>query len=240
MVSQGNEVSYSTQVIIAALNEELGVGPTINELSESLPSKCILVVDGHSSDRTVEKAKNCGADVAFQDGLGKGDAVAKALEVVGLGGKYIVLTDADFTYPGRFVPGMIRIMEENDDVGMVCGNRLTKQTDSKVFRSSFLFGNRLLALAHQLLNGVAMRDPLTGLRVVRAEVLRDWLVKSKGFDVEVELNRHVARRGFKIAEVPISYRRRIGEKKLKIKDGVVIMKRILLEMIDRFLISSCS
>ena len=86
-----------------------------------------------------------------------------------------------------------------------------------------------MAFAHNLLNGVTLNDPLTGLRVIRADILRDWAVRSKGFDVEVELNHQVERQGFKIIEVPIKYRTRLGEKKLKIKHGATILKRILLE-----------
>jgi len=69
----------STQVIIAALNEEEGIGPTIIELKANLASPRVLVVDGRSTDRTVEIAKSMGAEVVFQDGLGKGDAIAKQL-----------------------------------------------------------------------------------------------------------------------------------------------------------------
>jgi dolichol-phosphate mannosyltransferase len=74
-----------------------------------------------------------------------------------------------------------------------------------------------------------LADPLTGLRVVRAGILRSWKVKSKGFDVEVELNHHVEREGFGIVEVPIQYRERLGEKKLGVKNGAEILKRIILE-----------
>ncbi|MEM1590224.1 MAG: hypothetical protein QW175_07390, partial [Candidatus Bathyarchaeia archaeon] len=81
------------------------------------------------------------------------------------------------------------------------------------------------------LNGVNMLDPLTGLRVVRWEIVRDWQPKSKGFDVEVELNHLVERKGYRIIEIPIYYRPRIGEKKLKPKHGFTILKRILLESV---------
>jgi len=70
----------STQVIIAALNEEEGIGLTTNEINDNLTNSHVLVVDGRSTDRTVEVAKDNGATIAFQDGLGKGDAFAKALE----------------------------------------------------------------------------------------------------------------------------------------------------------------
>jgi hypothetical protein len=93
----------------------------------------------------------------------------------------------------------------------------------------FYVGNRLIAFTHNLLNGVSLADPLTGLRVVRAGILRNWKVKSKGFDVEVELNHHVEREGFGIVEIPINYRERLGEKKLKARHGATIVKRIILE-----------
>lgn len=74
------EVAPSVQVIIAVWNEEKGVGPTIAELKQYLHSSKVLVVDGGSVDRTVEVAKNMGAEIVFQDGTGKGDAIAKAIQ----------------------------------------------------------------------------------------------------------------------------------------------------------------
>ena len=64
---------------------------------------------------------------------------------------------------------------------------------------------------------------------MRAEILRNWKMKSKGFDMEVELNHRVEREGFGILEVPIEYRARLGEKKLRVWHGAEILKRILLE-----------
>jgi dolichol-phosphate hexosyltransferase len=188
-----------------------------------------LVIDGHSSDKTIEIAKNLGVDVALQDGVGKGDAISKALKMTSSQVDYVVLTDADFTYPAEHVPEMIRILERNPNVGMVCGDRFNDQLDSKTLLSRFYLGNRLLAFAHNVLNGISLHDPLTGLRVVRAEILRNWTVKSEGFDIEVELNSLVRRKGFKTVEVPIQYRQRLGEKKLKMKHGTTILKRIMSE-----------
>jgi hypothetical protein len=64
---------------------------------------------------------------------------------------------------------------------------------------------------------------------VRSEILKGWTPRSKGFDIEVELNHHVERRGYGILEIPIPYRPRLGEKKLKLRHGVTILKRIMLE-----------
>jgi dolichol-phosphate mannosyltransferase len=218
-----------TQVIIAALNEEEGIGLTIAELKEYLGKAKILVVDGNSVDRTVEAAKILGAEIVFQDGRGKGDALAKAIELIDLDTDYVIITDADFTYPAEYIPKMIKTLEENPNIGMVCGNRFTEHLDARSLHNVFYFGNRLIAFTHNFLNGVQLTDPLTGLRVVRAEILRNWKVKSKGFDVEVELNHRVEREGFDIMEVPIQYRERVGEKKLRVRNGAEILKRIILE-----------
>jgi dolichol-phosphate hexosyltransferase len=222
----------STQVIIAALNEEEGIGLTIEEINDTLGYPRVLVVDGRSTDRTLEIAKNFGAQIALQDGLGKGDAIAKAIEHIDSTVDYIVLTDADYTYPAQYVPEMIRILEKNPKVGMVCGNRFNGYEEKTALSSIFYVGNRFIAFAHNLLNGVSLADPLTGLRVVRAGILRKWQVQSKGFDVEVELNHHVEREGFGIVEIPISYRERRGQKKLGVKNGAEIFKRIMLEFVN--------
>lgn len=219
----------STQIIIAALNEQEGIGPTITELQEYLQNPKILVVDGWSTDRTVEFAKNVGAEIAFQDGKGKGDAYAKAIQCSDLAADYVVFTDADFTYPAEHLPQMIRILENDPNIGMVCGNRFQDDLNRMAFRDVFYIGNRLIAFTHNFLNGIQLSDPLTGLRVVRSEILRDWKVKSRGFDIEVELNHRVERKGFGIVEIPIRYRSRLGEKKLKVRHGATILGRIMLE-----------
>jgi glycosyltransferase involved in cell wall biosynthesis len=215
--------------IVAALNEEEGIGLTIAELREYLDNPRVLVVDGKSRDRTVEIAKDLDADVIFQKGKGKGDAIASAMRQVSVDIDYVVFTDADYTYPAEYVPRMIRILEENPKIGMVCGNRFNTHFHLKAMHNMFYFGNRLLAFTHNMLNGVAMNDPLTGLRVVRWNILKNWAPKSKSFDVEVELNHHVERQGYGIVEIPIPYRPRLGEKKLKLQHGATILKRILLE-----------
>ena len=229
MFGQKFQTIHPINVFIAALNEEEGVGATISELSENINVNRILLIDGHSNDRTVYVARGCGAEIFFQDGKGKGDALAKAVQCMGADVEFVVITDADFTYPAEYVPEMIRILENNLQVGMVCGNRFSKQTQGGAFQGRFTFGNKLLAFAHSFLNGIDLQDPLTGLRVIRADILRKWVIKSKGFDIEVELNHQVGKQGFDTVEVPIDYRVRLGEKKLKMKHGVSILKRILFE-----------
>ena len=221
------EITLQVQLVIAALNEEEGIGATIAEMKDTLGDILTLVVDGKSKDRTAELARNMGANVICQDGKGKGDAFAKALQHLDPAAKYIILTDADFTYPAEYVPDMIKILDENPEVGMVCGNRFNGHVEKEALHRVFHVGNKLIAFAHRLLNDVELEDPLTGLRVIRVDALRCWQIKSKGFDIEVELNNYVLRKGYGIKEILIDYRERVGKKKLKARDGFAILKRIL-------------
>ena len=218
-----------TLVIIAALNEEEGIGPTLAELQEVLGDPLFLVVDGNSIDRTVEIAKEFGARVIIQTKPGKGRAISKALVDISYDPKYVVFTDADFTYPAKHVLNMIQILNEKPDVGMVTGNRFNPFLTPEAMKNPFYAGNRLLAIAHRIFNGVELADPLTGLRVVRWEILKSWKPKSKGFDIEAELNYVVERCGYQIIEIPTAYRERLGEKKLKLRHGFAILNRIMLD-----------
>ena len=219
----------SVLVLIAALNEEEGIGPTLAELRMVLEDPRYLVVNGDSTDRTVEIAKEVGAEILFQEGSGKGDAIAHAIRCVDSDVKYVVFIDADFTYPAGYLPRMIRVLEENPEVGMVTGNRFNHSFRLSLMKSPFFVGNRFLAWAQRLLNGVRLRDPLTGLRIVRWRILKNWELKSKGFDIEAEMNHRVERTGYKTVEIPINYRDRLGEKKLKLRHGFTILKRIVSE-----------
>ena len=64
----------------------------------------ILLIDGNSYDKTVEVAKNFGAKILYQKGKGKGIALFQGLEHTGFYANYIVLIDADYTYPAKYIP----------------------------------------------------------------------------------------------------------------------------------------
>ncbi|MHA2324122.1 MAG: glycosyltransferase family 2 protein, partial [Promethearchaeota archaeon] len=207
-------------VVMAALNEEQGIGPTIKEIKRFLDDPVFLVIDGRSVDRTIEIAKNLDVEILAQRGRGKGDAVAQGIKFANFEGKYVVMIDSDFTYPAKFIPQMVKVLDQRPRVGMVCGNRFNDKYCRRGMKRRFFIGNQILALTHNLVNGVQLKDPLTGLRVVRWDILKKWSPKSLGFDIEVELNYFVEREGYDIVEVPIGLRPRLGKKKLNIFDGL--------------------
>ena len=228
------KMTYSPlAVLLAAYNEEEGIAPTICELKEVLSEPYLVVVDGQSTDRTIELAKDLGADVLLQatKGKGKGDAISQGLCHLNGDAGYVVFTDADYTYPAKHIKEMISVLDERPEVGMVLGNRFSEVYKQESDRNKFYLGNRLLGFAQRVLNGVDLNDPYTGLRIVRAEVLKGWTPKSEGFDIEAEINHYVRKSGYQIVELPIKYRKRLGKKKLGFRHGLKILRRIIIENI---------
>jgi len=218
-------------VIVAAYNEEEGITPTLCELKDVLNKPNLFVVDGNSSDRTLELAKDQGAEVIIQNGKGKGNAISEGLNHLNGDTTYVVFTDADYTYPAKHIKEMISVLDLNPKVGMVLGDRFSKNFELESDRNRFYIGNRMLGFAQRVINGVKINDPLTGLRIIRCELLKGWKPKSAGFDIEAEINRHIEQSGYKIVEVPIEYRRRLGKKKLGFRHGLKILRRIIIERI---------
>ena len=224
-------------VVIPTLNERLGIGPTIEEVVQNLRDPEVIVVDAKSVDGTPKIAAYMGAKVITQQGIGKAKAIAQVLRCIDSSMRYLVIIDGDFTYPAKHIPMMIGILEKNPDVGMVTGNRFCNSKSffhrlKKLFTDSYYLGNHILAILHRILNRVPMKDPLTGIRVIRFELVKDLEIKSKSFDIEVEINNHIKRKGSKIVEVPIRYRPRLGEKKLRVKHGFPILKRMVMMALE--------
>lgn len=219
-------------VVVAAYNEEEGIAPTICELKEFLHKPNLLVVDGNSTDRTLELAKDRGAEVLIQRGKGKGNAISEGLDHLSGDTGYVVLTDADYTYPAKYLKEMINILDYNPEVGMVLGDRFSLIYEAESDRDQFYIGNRILGFVQRVVSGVNLNDPYTGLRIIRFNLLKGWKPRSSGFDIEAEINNHIERMGYKIVEVPINYRKRLGKKKLGFRHGLKILRRIIIERLS--------
>lgn len=215
-------------VVVAAYNEEEGIVPTLCELKEVLNQPNLLVVDGNSSDRTVELAKDLGAAILIQRGKGKGSAISQGLDQLKGDTSYVALTDADYTYPAKHIKEMMYVLNVSPEVGMVLGDRFSKKYEKESDRNQFYVGNRILGFVQRVLHGVKLNDPYTGLRLIRFELLKGWKPRSDGFDIEAELNHHIDRLGYKIVELPIKYRKRLGKKKLGFIHGLKILRRIVI------------
>ncbi|MCY0867654.1 MAG: glycosyltransferase family 2 protein [Desulfurococcus sp.] len=208
-------------IVLPTLNEAEAIGLVIDELlNAGVPVERILVVDGYSSDGTVEIARGRGVRVVFQEGVGKAAAVKTALRYVDT--PFVVFMDGDYTYPGSRVCDLLVWLKEGYD--HVVGARVwDKRSQSLVYR----IGNRALTLLFNALFGVKLTDVLSGMYASRTRVLREVDFEMHGFSVESEIAAHMAATGRRIKETPVEYRRRLGEKKLGVKHGF----KIALDMV---------
>jgi len=193
-------------ILIPTLNEQEAIGKVIQEVREC-GFKNILVVDGHSSDGTVDIARGLGAQVVYQKGSGKAMAIKTGLELVKT--PYVLVMDGDGTYDPRDIENLlVTAVEYGYDE--VIGYRVNRQNISFLNR----VGNNLLSSFLSLLMSYRIRDACSGMYLLKMDTARNLEISSRGFDVEVEIVAQMLTLGT-VAEVPVNYRKRIGKSKLK-------------------------
>ena len=199
-------------VVLPTLNEEEAIGKVIDELVSEGYSN-ILVVDGYSSDKTVEIAKAKGVKVIYQKGKGKAGAIKTAIEAVKT--PYMLVMDADYTYDPRDIAKLLKYPDYDEVIGM----RKDRENIPLLHR----IGNKLISTTLSLLLGKRISDPCSGMYLLKTDSAKMLEILSEGFDVEAEIVGIMLTYG-KVTEVPISYRKRRGQKKLRSwRDGLRIM-----------------
>jgi len=216
-------------ILVPTKNEEEAIGWVIEEF-QKLGYYNILVIDGHSTDRTREIAKEKGAKVVLQSGRGKGQAVAEALKMIE--SEVVVMIDGDGTYDPKDVEKLLEPIRRGI-ADHVIGNRLMN-FEKGAFTKLNLIGNKIFNALFRFLYGVPVYDMLTGYRALTKALYKSVELEKHGFEVETELTVETVAKGFRIAEVPINYYKRKGNANLHpIKDGWRIGKAII-EMLVRY------
>ncbi len=205
-------------IVIPTLNEEASIGEVIEGfLKQGFHN--ILVIDGNSVDKTREIAERMGAKVVIQKGKGKGRAIKEAFEIIDY--PIAVLIDGDGTYLPEEVHLLLQPIKE-DLADHVVGNRL-ENFEKGAFTKLNLIGNKIINFMFRIAYGVDLRDILSGYRALTKELYKSVELEKSGFEVETELTVETISKGFRIIEVPITYKKRGGKTKLNpIKDGMKI------------------
>jgi len=223
--------NFSLVVVIPTLNEEEAIGYVIDRIKEVLKkyNYHILVVDGGSTDNTVQIAKNKGAIVIRQKDKGYGDAYITGFKyaIKHLNPDILVMIDGDGTYdPLELLKLLQPIIQE--DVDMVIGNRFQGMRKEAMTTINKI-GNKILSWLARIMIGINTQDTQSGYRVLKKEIIQTVPLREKGMPFATELIVQAYIYGFDIAEVPITYRPRIGGKsKLNpLKDGYRILITIV-------------
>jgi glycosyltransferase involved in cell wall biosynthesis len=218
-------------VVIPALNEEPNIPATLSAVPVERLRRIgydveLLVVDNGSSDRTAEVAREHGARVLIQPVRGYGNAYKAGF--ANSTGDIIATGDADRTYPFEILPEVLALMER-DELDFVSTNRLA-QVQPEAMKTSHVWANRLLTgVSRALFENLPFRDSQSGMWIFRRQVWSHCDVQSGGMPFSQEIKVEAFRNGFRCAEIPIDYRPRGGETKLRgLRDGALVAGHLFM------------
>jgi len=208
----GPLVKNMVTIVIPTLNEAEGITKVIEEVKAE-GYENILVIDGYSKDKTAHIANGNGARVVYQHGSGKAGAVKTAIDRVET--PFMVFMDGDHTYDPKDI---WRLMNHNGHYCHVIGVR-----DKKHIPWLHRFGNWVISRTFSLLFTMKTSDVCSGMYLLETKEAKKYGLQERGFIAEIELAAHSAARR-NLVEVPISYRPRIGTRKLNTwKHGLAII-----------------
>jgi len=219
--------------VIPTLNEEGNIAELLEGVKHEAASKKldheIIVVDGHSSDRTVEIAKAHGARVVY-DELGKGSALRAGFKEAG--GDVIVSIDADLSHHPKEIGMLVDGIGAGYDI--VMGSRFMQGGGTADMEWYRMAGNRAFVWLTNALYGSQYSDLCYGYRAIRRSALRRMRLKTNGFGIEAEISTEAVKRGLRTVEVPsFEKKRNSGAGKLKtFRDGLDILKIIVRKLGD--------
>ena len=202
-------------VVIPCLDEEEAVGRVVEQALEGIRRSGrtgeVVVVDNGSSDRSAEVAAAHGARVVTERRRGYGSAYLTGLSEAR--GEYVVMGDADETYPLQELGPFVDRLEAGDDLVMGSRFKGTIHGDAMPFLNRFV-GNPILTGMLNVLFGVKVSDAHCGMRAIRKDAAAVLDLHSTGMEFASEMVFKAYRRGLRVSEIPIDYYPRIGESKL--------------------------
>jgi glycosyltransferase involved in cell wall biosynthesis len=210
-------------VLIPVYNEARTIDEILRLVAAEKTEKEIIVVDDGSTDGTRAKLAEWdgrqGVRVILHErNLGKGRAVRTAIEAAT--GDVLVIQDADLEYDPSEYPLLLKPIEAGR-ADVVFGSRFVGSSEHRVQNFWHQQGNRFLTLISNMVTGLNLSDMATCYKAFHRRVVPALDLQSRGFGVDAEITAKIARGGFRVFEVPVSYfgRSRAEGKKIRLKDG---------------------
>ena len=199
-------------LIIPALDEEAAIASTLYETPREL-FHSIIVVDNGSTDGTAKAAEAAGARVVREPRRGYGAACLAGIAALSSEVDAVVFMDAD----GSDLPsdaGRLLAPIADDEADLVLGSRELGQAEPGALGPHQRFGNRLAVALIRALLGHRYTD-LGPFRAIRRSSLEELEMRDRDYGWTIEMQIKAVRRGLRIQEIPVAYRRRrAGESKV--------------------------
>jgi glycosyltransferase involved in cell wall biosynthesis len=199
-------------IIIPAFNEANAIGDVIQDINRDYQSDYeIIVVDDGSTDNTGHIAEENGAVVYYHpNNWGYGAALKTGIRNANY--QFILITDADGTYPSKVIPDLVNITLENNN-DMTVGARVGQDVSIPMLRRPAKWFISKLA---QYVASRPILDVNSGLRIFKREiVLRFFNALPDGFSFTTTITLGMLINNYKIGYLPINYRPRIGRSKIR-------------------------
>lgn len=215
-------------IIIPTLNEEKNLSELLKKISNK--GYEIIVVDGHSQDKTVEIAKKYNCKVLFDD-VGIGSALLKGVKASK--NNSIIFMDADCSNRAEelelFKQGL------NKGYDFCFGSRFLQNGGSEDLTFFRKIGNSFLLFLTNHLFKTKYTDLCYGYKACKKQAFLDLGLRTTGFEMVIEISIKAAKKNMKILEIPsFEKKRKYGESKLRtFKDGWKIFKLIIYEYIHK-------
>ncbi|MCL0053247.1 glycosyltransferase family 2 protein [Dehalococcoidales bacterium] len=217
--------SHTITVLICTLNEEESLPYVLPKIPEWVNE--ILLVDGHSTDRTVEVARELKPEikVLYQPGKGKGDALRYGIKHAS--GDIIVTLDADGSTDPEEMAKFIEPLLNGYDFAK--GSRFLNNRPKMPLHRRF--GNWVLVTTANLLYGTKYTDICSGYNAFWKSAIEKVNLSRDGFEMEQEMNVKIKKAGLKVIEVSCQDKGRLGgtSKTQDLKQGLVDLITIVRE-----------
>jgi glycosyltransferase involved in cell wall biosynthesis len=206
-------VSKTVDVVIPALNEERSLPSVLADLPRP-PVRRVVVADNGSTDGTARLAREGGAEVVEAPRRGYGSACLAGLDHLRRTGPpdVVVFVDADWSDHPEELPSLIAPILAGE-ADLVIGSRILGRRDPGALLPQARAGNLVACALIRLLYGHRFTD-LGPFRAIRWEALERIGMSDPNFGWTAEMQVKALRHGLRCAEVPVSYRRRVGVSKI--------------------------
>ena len=216
-------------VVVPVFNEAATIGELLRRVRAVPCAVQIVVVDDGSTDGTLDLLRAeaaTGSIELVEHGVNRGKGAAVRSGLARMRGDVVIVQDGDLEYDPADYPALLGPIERGL-AEVVYGSRFLGPHRAMYFWHAL--GNKLLTLACNVLFDTTLTDMETGYKVLTANVVRSFSLRSDRWGFDPEITAKVLKRGHRIFEVPITYAgREFHEgKKITWKDGIRVLATLI-------------